>query len=334
MGPYSANVLGPISLFDELIRLRQGGPNNSVANYARVRRAAWEWLEKYPLKNNVWVGYFEDVAPSMGNMNQVIPLELARYVLLHPEKDAQWQLHARQLIEWVRSTPKWPKYRVHGALVTTEQGDGVNFCCNQPNQCCDSHTSRLAAVEALYFSRTGDETYKEEAFRSFNWVTYFQGLPGKAHAPFSDQWWFTDEFTDGPRRLMDAFWAVPEWAPEGESHLLGSSSVVTRISYGRGSVTYSTFDPESEDVLRLDFDPRSVTAGGRALERLPDPQREICAKNRTPSIRPLACFASGTSIPETSTSRDWVAQSCRPWLPSTIPTGRRVPRLKGNTQPE
>jgi hypothetical protein len=263
MGPYSANVLGPISLFDELIRLKQG----DIARYAKVRLAAWQWLEAYPLKNNVWVGYFEDVPPTMANMNNVIPLELARYVLLHPEKDSDWQAHAKQLIAWVKATPKWPKYRVHGATVTTEQGDGVNFCCNKPNQCCDSHTARLAAVEALYFARTGDETYREEAFRSFNWVTYFQGLPGKAHAPFSEQWWFTDEFADGPRRLMDAFWAVPEWAPSGESHLLGSTSAVTKISYGKGSVAYSTFDPESTDVLKLDFEPSAVTAGGRSLPR-------------------------------------------------------------------
>jgi hypothetical protein len=269
MGPYSANVLGPISLFDELIRLKQG----RVSDYKRVRRAAWQWLETYPLKNNVWVGYFEDVPPNMEDMNNVIPLELARYVLLHPEKDPNWQRHAKQLIEWVKTTPKWPKYRVHGALVTTEQGDGITFCCNQPNQCCDSHTARLAAVEALYFARTTEshaESYKEEAFRSFNWVTYFQGLPGKAHAPFSEQWWFTDEFADGPRRLMDAFWAIPEWAPANESHLLGSTSVVAKISYGRGVVSYSTFDRDATDVLRLDFDVTKVSAGGTLLPRRSD----------------------------------------------------------------
>ena len=219
MGPYSANVIEPIMLFDELIRLQQG----KVADYARTRQNAWLWFQTYPLVNNVWVGYFEDVPPTMSDMNNVIPLELARYVLLHPGKDKDWKKHAKDLIEWVKTTPKWPKYRVHGALVTTEQGDGVTFCCNKPNQCCDSHTARLAAVEALYSARTGDESYREEAFRSFNWVTYFQGLPGKAHAPFSEQWWFTDEFADGPRRVMDVFWAVPEWAPAGESHLLGSS---------------------------------------------------------------------------------------------------------------
>jgi hypothetical protein len=264
MGPYSANVIEPIMLFDELIRLQQG----NLADYARTRRNAWLWFQTYPLVNNVWVGYFEDVVPSMENMNQVIPLEFARYVLLHPEKDPEWREHARKLIEWVKTTPKWPKYVVHGAMVTTEQGDGVNFCCNLPNQCCDSHTSRLAAVEALFFAKTGDADYREAAFRSFNWVTYFQGLPGKAHAPFGEnQWWFTDQFADGPRRLMDAFWAVPEWAPADESHLVGSSSVVSKISYGKSSVTYSTFDPESTDVLRLDFAPESVMANGQALPR-------------------------------------------------------------------
>jgi hypothetical protein len=266
MGPYSANVIEPIMLFDELIRLDQG----DVASYKKVRTAAWDWFVKYPLANNVWVGYFEDTVPSMGNMNQVIPLEFARYVLLHPEKDPQWREHAQRLIEWVKTTPKWPKYIVHGALITTEQGNGTNFCCNLPNQCCDSHTARLAAVEALYFAKTGDVAYKDAAFRSYNWVTYFQGLSRDAHAPYTEQWWFTDEFADGPRRMMDAFWAVPEWAPADESHLLGSSSVVTRISYGKGSVTYSTFDSESSDVLRLDFKPEFVTANGKPLNRRKD----------------------------------------------------------------
>ncbi len=266
MGPYSANVIEPIMLFDELVRLGQG----DVARYEKVRAGAWEWFVKYPLANNVWVGYFEDTVASMGNMNQVIPLEFARYVLLHPEKDPQWREHARKLIEWVKTTPKWPKYVVHGATVTTEQGNGIGFCCNLPNQCCDSHTSRLAAVEALYFAKTGDVAYRDAAFRSYNWVTYFQGLSAGAHAPFSTQWWFTDQYSDGPRRLMDAFWAVPEWAPSDESHLLGTSSVVTKVNYGKGSVTYSTFDPQSSDVLRLDFTPEFVTANGKLLSRRKD----------------------------------------------------------------
>ena len=267
MFPYSANVVEPIMLFDELIRINQG----NVASYKTVREGAWAWLMKYPMQNNIWVGYFEDVKASMDNMNQVIPLEFARYVLLHPDKDPEWREHSRKLIEWVKTTPRWPKYIVHGATVTTEQGSSLkNFCCNLPNQCCDSHSSRLAAVEALYFAKTGDVAYKEAAYRTYNWVSYWQGLSGGAHAPFSNQWWFTDEFSDGPRRMMDAFWAVPEWAPSDESHLVGSLSVVTKIAYGAGSVTYSTFDNDSTDVLRLNFAPDQITAGGRPIEARKD----------------------------------------------------------------
>src|ERR1700723_508613 len=172
MFPYSASVVEPIMLLDELIRQEQGDTNS----YKRVREGAWAWLMKYPMQNNVWVGYFEDVKANMQNMNQVIPLEFARYMLLHPDKDPEWRAHVRQLVEWVKTTPKWPKYIVHGAMVTTEQGDGKQFCCNLPSQCCDSHSARLAAVEALYYAKTGDLAYKEEAYRTYNWVTYFQGL--------------------------------------------------------------------------------------------------------------------------------------------------------------
>jgi hypothetical protein len=284
MFPYSANVVEPIMLFDELMRIDQG----DTASYKKVREGAWNWLMKYPMRNNVWVGYFEDVQGSMDNMNQVIPLEFARYILLHPEKDPEWREHARQLIDWVKTTPKWPKYMVHGAMITTEQGSGKEFCCNLPNQCCDSHSSRLAAVEALYYTKTGDIDYKQAAYRTYNWVTYFQGLPAAAHAPFSTQWWFTDEFADGPRRMMDAFWAVPEWAPADESHLLGSLSAVTKIAYGAGSVTYSTFDADSTDVLRLNFVPDSISVGGRPISRRDDLQREgyiFDEKTRTLSVR-------------------------------------------------
>jgi hypothetical protein len=122
----------------------------------------------------------------------------------------------------------------------------------------------------LYYAKTGDTSYRDSAYRSYNWVTYFQGLSGGAHSPFAAQWWFTDQYSDGPRRMMDAFWAVPDWAPADESHLLGSTSVVTNVSYARGQVTYSTFDERADDVLRLDFTPEYIYADGNPLPRRND----------------------------------------------------------------
>ncbi len=49
---------------------------------------------------------------------------------------------------------------------------------------------------------------------------------------------------------------------------------VTKIAYGKGSVTYSTFDEQSTDVLRLDFKPESVMANGRRLSSSNDLTRE------------------------------------------------------------
>jgi hypothetical protein len=40
---------------------------------------------------------------------------------------------------------------------------------------------------------------------------------------------------------------------------------VTKIEYGAGRVTYSTFDADSTDVLRLNFVPDAVRVGGRAI---------------------------------------------------------------------
>jgi hypothetical protein len=294
MGEYSANVIEPIELLDELIRLQLG----DVASYRRTRGQVWRWLFQYPMKDNVWVGYFEDVAPDMANMNNVIPLETARYLLLHPELDPDWKKDTAQLIEWVKTTPKWPKVIVHGAMVTTEQGDGHHFCCSKPNECCDSHTARLAAVEAMYYWKTGDETYKEQAFRSYNWVTYQQGFPPLGATPWGqNQWWFTDEFADGPRRMMDGLWAVPEWAPATESHFLGTTSVVTKIAYGRGSVTYSTYDADASDVLRLDFTPTLVLADGHVLAPSTDKNTNGYAFDATTHVlRVLRTNARNVSI--------------------------------------
>ena len=51
---YTANTIGPIRLFDELIRLRQGDQKS----YVRARSMAWRWLMKYPVENQVWTQVF------------------------------------------------------------------------------------------------------------------------------------------------------------------------------------------------------------------------------------------------------------------------------------
>ena len=83
---YTANTIGPIRLFDELLRLKTG----KTREYRRARELAWDWLMTYPVRNHVWTQYFEDVLiypDYRTNLNQYSPLETARYLLQHPELD-------------------------------------------------------------------------------------------------------------------------------------------------------------------------------------------------------------------------------------------------------
>ena len=67
---YTANVIDPIQLFDTLIELDVG----NTAAYRAARQTAWNWLMTYPMQNNLWSNYFEDVAvlPDLTNSNQLI----------------------------------------------------------------------------------------------------------------------------------------------------------------------------------------------------------------------------------------------------------------------
>ena len=262
---YSSNIIGPVRLFDELVRLNLG----DVPAYRRAREIAWAWMMAYPMKNHQWSGYFEDVPlyEKPENFNQYSAMETARYILLHPELDPAWKAHVADLIAWVEKTfvvdvPKEPAVQ-WGANAVSEQLGDMNKM--------GSHTSRYASLNAMWFERTGDVAAKEKAFRSFNWASYMCRENGLVNVgPVDQTIWFSDGYGDYIRHFMAGLGAVPEWAPSGENHLLRSSSVVRSVSYLPEEIDYQTFDDASMEVLRLNFTPRRVLADGKELPRSTD----------------------------------------------------------------
>jgi len=275
---YTADAIGPVKLFDELLRL---GLGNAVA-FRRARALAWDWMMKYPMRNNVWSTYFEDVHFDLNleNWNQYNALETARYLLLHPEADPEWPVHSSALIAWAEKTfavdvPATEHYRwVQQEPVQYGRQWGANAISEQTRDDMNkmgSHTSRYASLCALYYEKTGEAPFKEKAFRSFNWASYMaheDGLITEAMA--EDAFWYSDGYADYIRHFLAGMGSVPEWAPPGESHLLRSSSVVQKVSYSPNEVRYTTFDTDSTDVLRLAFTPAHVTADGAALQSRSD----------------------------------------------------------------
>jgi len=266
---YSANVVGPIRLLDELVRLNLG----DVPAYRRARQLAWTWLMAYPMKNHLWHGYFEDipVLEKLTNFNQYSPMETARYILQHVEYDPNWKADVPALIQFVERTlgvdvPDEPGIQ-WGAQTISEQADDMHKM--------GSHTSRYASVNALWYEKTGDAAAKEKAFRSFNWATYMCHENGAVNdlAVESQTVWFSDGYGDYIRHFMAGLGSVPEWAPPQENHLLRSDSVVQSVSYLPGEVNYQTFDDNSNEVLRLNFPPHRVLADGGELPEQSDLKR-------------------------------------------------------------
>lgn len=268
---YAAAVTGPLRLLDEVIRLKLGTPAQQ-SQFKRARQMVWEWTLAFPLRNNEWGNYFEDITamPDTHNWANVNPFELARYLLERPDLDPDWKVHAAALIAFgektfgADTTNKNPKRSEKGmqwgARVISEQSTYMYKMA--------SHTSRYAQVKALWHERTGDNEAKEAAFRSFNWATYMCDKDGLVTVgPVETSIWFTDGYGDYLRHYLNGMASVPQWAPPHQDHLLRSSSVVTQISYAPKKVAYRTFDKEGTEVLRLSFAPKTITAGKKLPAR-------------------------------------------------------------------
>jgi len=256
---YCADVIAPIRLFDELIRLGIG----DVAAYQAARQAAWNWLMAYPMQTDDWVNYFEDVPvfSDLSNTNQYDPGQTARYLIEHPETDPDWLTHASDLREWIKSefggTDSGEPGIQFGAQTISEQ--------QRYKYKMASHTGRYAAVTAMLAAATGDSALKDAAFRSLNWCTYMcrsDGvvIEGPAEAAHDSTCWFTDGHGDYVRHFLLSMAAFPEWAPAYENHLLRSSSVVRSIRYRPQDIAYVTFDSSATELLRMAYTPLGVYA--------------------------------------------------------------------------
>jgi hypothetical protein len=264
---YSSNVVGALTLFDELARLRLG----DYGAYGRARSLAFDWLMRIPMEDDAWSGYFEDIeiqhAPE-SNLNQYAPMRVARWLLLHPEVDPDWRADVAHLLDWVEQT--------FGGDTDNEQGIqwGATVLSEQSADMVKmgSHTARFGATTALWAEATGDSIARERAGRSLNWATYACDTEGVVSVgeDKNEGWWFSDGYGDYIRHFLVAMGAVPAWAPPHEIHLLRSTSIVSRVEYGPGRVTWTTFDGDAIETLRVPSRPSDVTVNGQPLAERAD----------------------------------------------------------------
>jgi hypothetical protein len=282
---YSGHVLGAIRLFDELERLQFPSDDAEArASFAHARTLAIQWMLAFPMKNDVWGGYFEDIPiyeDPADNPNQYAPLQTARWLIEHRGTgvgagaegvDPAWREHVEHIFDFVEQTfaqdaDESPGKFLGADLLSEQRADMAKM---------SSHTARWGALHALWFEATGDEAAKETAWRALAWASYWITDRGLVKVGPDDRegWWFSDGYGDYIRHFIVAMGAVPEWAPPHEDRLLRSSSVVTNVVRRVGAIEITTFDPAGDEVFRLAHLPKSVTLDGRALERVEDRKNE------------------------------------------------------------
>jgi hypothetical protein len=273
---YGGLVVAPVQLLGELVQLHVG----EARSFERARELAWRWLLREPLNprsraSNRWSGYYEDIPYRPDDLNQAAPTLTAIYLLKRPRPSAHDPRLARRLLDWVRTS--FGRGPFHGAWAIDEQHvPGTTGCCSPAG--LGSDTARWAAAEALLAAKTGDRDAARAAEASLSYATYFarsNGLVSCCGGPgFRHPYWFSDGYGDYLGPFNRAMAALPELAPQGQDHLLESSSVVQRISYTHAAIRYRTFRRSATEVLRLSFTPVRVLVGGRSIQRRAKLRRE------------------------------------------------------------
>lgn len=265
---YCSHVIEPIKMFDELVRIKDviKLDTGRINKYTSTRKLAWEWLysKNGPMKTYVWCNYFEDIVndDERANRNQVSPMETARYLLKNPTTSNNTDIDVLALIYYVKSA----------------FGDPYIDAIREQTWCYEpmaSHSVRYASVCALYYERTKNEWFKEQALRHFNYGTYAVEPTGAAWVghTWPGSWW-SDGYADFIKHYFDGMAAIPQFAPTNEDHLIKSTSTVKNITYQPTKISLVTFDKAGELILTLVKKPKSIKVNGKLLAEVKSIENE------------------------------------------------------------
>ena len=274
---YTTNWAGTMELFLALTEMKKGQP----AQYQVAFNKILAWMKTYPIKNNRWGPFFEDI-PGWSD-TQINAVTWARFIMEHKKLFPEWKKDVRGILDWVYQKLGNEQWKQYGGLKVVNEQTAYLTPGN-------SHTSRQAAAELLYAALTGDTTNEELAVRQLNWATYMVDKDGKNNYP-RDEVWLTDGYGDYVRHYLNAMAAVPELAPSNSNHILHSTSIVTQADYhpnfnkrlvpdvkkeeiNQVAIYYRTFDSDATETIRLTKKPSRITVNKKDVQEVQDPSQE------------------------------------------------------------
>jgi hypothetical protein len=258
LSDYTTNWMGTMELFLELQKLKVG----NTAAYKKAFDQLLNWMKKYPLKNNRWGPFFEDI-PGWSD-TQINAITFAQFIMNHRQYFPDWKKNVQGIFDWVYEKLGNKNWDDYGVVVINEQ-----TAYQVPG---NSHTSRQASAELQFMSLMEDFDRADHAVRQLNWATYMVDIDGK-NKYMQDENWLTDGYGDYVRHYLRSMAYMPEIAPSDQDHLLYSSSVVQHIfyegqlhkyyypgltDYSKIQLHYQAYDADGTEVIRLAKKPSGV----------------------------------------------------------------------------
>jgi len=264
---YTSNLTPTLELFYGLVQLHAG----NTAAYQTAADKILAWLKRYPIQDNLWGPFFEDVGE--WSQTQINAMTCARYIMEHPQYFPDWKVESKSIIDWVHTNFNNYNWKKYGVIVTNEQS-----VYPVPG---NSHSARQAADELLYCSLTGDTSMYTNAIHELNWSTYAVDVDGKNCFP-TDEPWLTDGYGDYVRHYLRAMAAYPNLAPN-EDHILSTTSVIQQADYkgnfkkylsvefdkadtNKVKLYYRTFDDNGTEIIKLKSKPSAVLLNDNPLK--------------------------------------------------------------------
>lgn len=265
----TGGVVVLLRFFDELIRIGYTGDNNSLIEARDAGRAYLldvllpRWLENDAFGRDYWDWPHPVQSETLSEM-------IPRYMMGLPEVFPNWRVDSRNIMSL---------FLQRACVAPESDGDVYNGAWAYPegSQCCGRSLSyppmQVGAAFAEFGVRADSEWGRELARRQFILATYDchetgvveDGMDGGNVVAGS---WLQIAHPLPLAYVLDGMaWLPDVLGPNRENHIMRSTSVVSKVTYGDGRIEYTTFDapPGTTDVLRLAFRPSSILADGEPL---------------------------------------------------------------------
>jgi len=267
----TGGVVFLLEFFDELLRLGVTGKGGSIIE---ARQAGLAYLRDCLLPrwtvNDVWGRNYWDWEDPVQAEN--VTEFAARYLMNNPKGLPNWRCDARNILSLFLN---------HTSVSPKSNGDVYSGAWAYPESagCCGRSLwygpMELAMVYAQYGVLADSAWGQEMARRQILLATYDCHETGVVEDNIDGGQivaggWFKIAHPMALKHVLGAMAWLPEvLGANRENHIMRSSSVVSSVVYGKGKITYKTFDAPvgTVVVLRLAFAPTAVKADGKALLR-------------------------------------------------------------------